>query len=168
MRTRVEISTDGINWATADTVIPRWEDDFAAVKWNYADTISGLKAGTTYYFRIRAENLYGNSEYSNVLRIGPGGGQGETGIFGRTPPPGLLSVHSRSDGMEIAYRVDKPQFVALSVYDLRGTLIKALVRQWQPGGSHSIHWDRRDAAGKASPQKVLVLAFNGYATKILN
>jgi hypothetical protein len=167
MRTRVEITTDGKTWTTADTVIPRWEDDFVKVKWEYADTLSGLKPNTTYYVRLRCENLYGNSEYSNTLRIGPPGAYDGIRFPGRASPRSLSARH-RGNGIEIEYRVDAPGLVSLAVHDLGGRVIKILAREWQPAGLHRFTWDGNDDGGNPCRGRLLTLTCNGSAIKIVN
>jgi hypothetical protein len=56
-------------------------------------------------------------------------------------------------GNEIAYELPvsgKNAFVELGVYDLRGNLVKTLVRGHRPAGAHSLKWDRKTDAGQAA------------------
>jgi flagellar hook assembly protein FlgD len=37
--------------------------------------------------------------------------------------------------------------VRLSIYDVRGTVVRTLLEQLQPAGSHWVQWDGRNDAG---------------------
>jgi hypothetical protein len=53
-------------------------------------------------------------------------------------------------GSEVAYELPasgKNAFVDLGVYDLRGNLVKTLVRGHRPAGAHSVTWDKKNGAG---------------------
>jgi hypothetical protein len=56
---RLEYSTNGTSWTESGTTI-------AMYSWGQ---ISGLTPGGHYYFRIRASNTYGYSQYSNVIFV---------------------------------------------------------------------------------------------------
>ncbi len=51
-------------------------------------------------------------------------------------------------GTEIQYVVAKPEWMELKIYDLRGSLIKTLLRGKQTSGFHRINWDGCDKAGR--------------------
>lgn len=62
---RIERSTNGVNFVTLETVPANY----------FFKTISGLTTNTTYYFRVRAYNTFGNSGYSNITSVTTGGVQ---------------------------------------------------------------------------------------------
>ncbi len=62
---RIERSTNKTDWTLAALVTPTWERwSPQTLMLDYADT--ALTSGTIYYYRIRAENLFGNSDYSET------------------------------------------------------------------------------------------------------
>lgn len=63
---RIETSADGTTWSNLATV--------AANTTTYSNT--GLTASTLYFYRVRAENSYGNSAYSNVASDSTQAGSG--------------------------------------------------------------------------------------------
>jgi hypothetical protein len=78
---RIERSSNGSDWSLAALVTSSWE------RWkpqtqllSYVDSL--LPAGTKYYYRVRAENLYGVSVYSTITSAVPE----NTGITGGTIP----------------------------------------------------------------------------------
>lgn len=63
---RLERSTDGgANWIVLASVTPAWE------RFEEKETYTNmwLRPGTTYLYRVRAENLYGVSDYSNTISV---------------------------------------------------------------------------------------------------
>lgn len=70
-RFRIERSPNGTNdWTTVGLYIPPWErwlDSIPPQTLTYDFVDKNLTASTNYYYRIRAENLYGNSEYSDII-----------------------------------------------------------------------------------------------------
>jgi len=82
----VERSSDGVNFT-----------EVASLKYNAtAYTSTGLTAGTWYWFRVRAYNGAGNSEYSDVLSVRTRA-PGESGFV----PPLRVLVHQQSYGDRI-------------------------------------------------------------------
>lgn len=49
----------------------------------------------------------------------------------------------------LSYEVKEPMPVRISIYNLKGQLVRVLVDELKSGGSHSIMWDGTDASGKA-------------------
>ena len=48
----------------------------------------------------------------------------------------------------ISYETKKEGKVSLSIYNLRGQLIRTLQDEYIPGGKHSIVWDGKDSRGR--------------------
>ncbi|MFZ1946521.1 MAG: C25 family cysteine peptidase [bacterium] len=88
--------------------------------------------------------FYGSTDYSSWLTeppagVGPGG-EAQSLVVGVYPNPFSLSVELRL----AVGATDLP--VAVSVYDVRGRLVKKMVSA-DPGGNVSVVWDGRDAFG---------------------
>lgn len=165
--TRIEASTDLVHWTLADTVIPRWEDDFVKVKWLYERSVP-LKENTTNYFRLRCENLYGMSDATYALKIGPGGGNGQiVTVAPRGVAGDALRVRAEGDGMTVEYRLASERFVSLALYDVSGALVRTLATGAQGPGPHAVHWDGRGAQGRSMRSQVLFLRFNGDTRTVL-
>jgi hypothetical protein len=50
-------------------------------------------------------------------------------------------------GTTIGYVLDRAGPVRLSIHDVRGTVVRTLLEQIQPAGSHRVQWDGRNDAG---------------------
>lgn len=57
----------------------------------------------------------------------------------------------------LPYRLSSTGPVRLSVFDLRGRLLRILVNSVQPAGTHAATWDGRDGAGRALPSGVYLV-----------
>ncbi len=54
----------------------------------------------------------------------------------------------------IRYHLPKVDNIELAIYDIRGRLVRILVRGRQNAGSHTIEWDGRDDHGRAVPSGI--------------
>jgi hypothetical protein len=54
----------------------------------------------------------------------------------------------------ITYRIDQPDYVTLSIYNIQGQLIRILVDSYQNPGEYSIMWDGNDANGNKAASGV--------------
>ncbi|MBI5475263.1 MAG: fibronectin type III domain-containing protein [Ignavibacteriales bacterium] len=80
---RIDRSSNGNTWlylATAKSGLP-----------SYSDT--GLTPATTYYYRVRAENTYGNSAYSNIIAAPQAIITASSGLNGSINPTGGVGVN---------------------------------------------------------------------------
>jgi hypothetical protein len=68
----------------------------------------------------------------------------------------LLSAGPNPSAGPVVIRYDLPSSasVVLEIFDPSGALVRCLIRESQPAGSHEIQWDGRDGAGRASPSGV--------------
>lgn len=82
---------------------------------------------------------------------------------GESPPPSPLPADLRLEmaypnpfnpTTTIEYSLHQPGEVALNVYDLKGALIRHLVKESQPAGTHDVLWDGRNDAGSLVPSGV--------------
>jgi hypothetical protein len=74
-------------------------------------------------------------------------------------------------GTVLRFALPEPGDVELRIYDIRGRMVRELVRTPYPAGAHTIPWDSRDTTGRlvASGIYVAVLrtgAWPALATKL--
>lgn len=70
-------------------------------------------------------------------------------------------------GTTIRYRTARPGHVTVDLHDARGRRLTRLTDRWQPGGEWAVHWDGRDAQGRAAPSGIYlvrVVSASGAAT----
>jgi C1A family cysteine protease len=89
--------------------------------------------------------LEGSDESDDVFTIGPETGVGEL--------PRALALHQSipnpfRPSTSIAYDLPRSASVRLTVYDLAGRAVRALVDRTQDSGSHEASWDGRDDSGR--------------------
>ncbi len=119
-------------------------------------TLDSLLAGKTYFWKVLAKNLAGDSLWSTQqdwgFYISPNATLVETAeknlpvgfeLFQNSPNPFNSST-------EIKYSLPKNKLsyhVNLKIYDIRGRLVKVLVDQDQSSGIHTVSWDGLDMNG---------------------
>ncbi len=62
---------------------------------------------------------------------------------------------------EIAYVVDRPGRISLSLFAASGRVIRVLVREHAAAGRYAVTWDGRDAGGERLPSGVYFYALDG-------
>jgi titin len=134
-------------------------------------TISDLTNGTTYYFRVHAENAYGDGAAVTVLVTpqGPGSPQGAGSVPG--PPTGLKT----SDGPDVialswsppastggspitgyhVYLGHRRSLVDARVFDASGTAFRAT--DVENGSPYYIQVTALNAAGEGRPTRVILV-----------
>jgi hypothetical protein len=58
-------------------------------------------------------------------------------------------IQNTAKGVNISYTLYERQLIELSIYDIRGRLVRRLVNSYQNAGTHSVFWDKRNSSGKA-------------------
>ncbi len=120
--------------ATADTV----------------DTVSVSSQGVTFYWRVKALNVTGSSDWSD-----------SSFVVGTADVPGLKrpAEYALSQNYPnpfnptttITYAVKQSSRVELNIYNSLGELIRTLVNDFNSPGAYSVQWDGRDGSGKVVP-----------------
>ncbi len=133
---RIERSPDGNNWSLASIVTPTWE------RWkpqtqmlNFID--SSLTASTKYYYRIRAENLFGNSNYSDTVCATT---SSVTNIKAEKILPDKILLQSFPNPFNpsttIAYQIPLAGNIKLVLFDSLGRNISTLINEYKSSGRY--------------------------------
>jgi len=103
-----------------------------------------------------------NESYGGTyqLTINPGG----TPVLDGPPAPAATALAGASPNpfnprTTIAFDLTATGRARLAVYDLRGTLVRALLDADLAAGRHEVVWDGRDSVGRASPSGSYVVRF---------
>jgi hypothetical protein len=102
---------------------------------SYLDT--QIESGRTYGYRIGAVDRDG--EFLSMVRSVTSPHR-NVELYQNYPNPFNPSTH-------ISYYLPRAQRVTLTVYDVRGTLVRTLVDQPVGAGHHSLVWDGTDSSG---------------------
>jgi len=83
-------------------------------------------------------------ECQSAVASGPAGSPGSFRLGRPRPQPA-------NPGVSVPIWIERPGFVDLRLYDVRGRLVHVLVQDRLPSGPHTISWDGRDASGSPLP-----------------
>jgi hypothetical protein len=98
-----------------------------------------------------------------------GGGSTATSVGEpNEPPPGTVAVfrfhpvtpNPFNPVTSIAFDLPTPERVSLRIYNLRGNLVRTLLEQEMPAGSHQIRWRGDDLSGHAVASGVYLVSFD--------
>ena len=101
------------------------------------------------------------SFFLTVKRRGKGKSQQSTSVVSNFPNP-------FSSKTTISYMVEEESNVSLQVYDMRGHLLRNLVRERQPAGEHSSEWNRLTDKGELVQDGMYIYKLRIGATVIMN
>ncbi len=103
-----------------------------------------IKAGKTVNFVVSADNhlyyLTGTTPWSYIVKeysVQPQEGKNTISINNKFNPYNGETYH-------IIYNISRNSFVNISVYNIRGELVKQLKNQSEPFGRYSVEWDGRN------------------------
>jgi hypothetical protein len=125
-------------------------------------TINMLKPGTTYFWKVFAENIDGDSLWSS-----------NTNAFFVTHDAvsGVEEEHASSlkkftlhqnypnpfnPVTSIRFDLPSPGFVTIFVFDVNGRRVRVLLSESRTAGSYSVKWDGRDSAGISVPSGIYI------------
>ncbi|HOD17229.1 MAG TPA: M6 family metalloprotease domain-containing protein [Candidatus Cloacimonadota bacterium] len=109
-----------------------------------------LEANTRYFWRVRAANSAGHSNFSNIRNFTTGdyvtanNDEVSSGVFSLAQnQPNPFRTKTRID-----FRVQKPaQEIKLTIYNLKGQVVKTLAEGKAKSLNNSVEWDGCDADG---------------------
>jgi len=119
----------------------------------YAFNDSAVTTGTKYYYKVQAKLLNDSTQY-----IGP---DSATGVEGR---PGDYLIYAFKLGncypnpvkgqATIQFSLPQAGKASLKVYNIQGQLVKTLLEEELPAGTHNISWNAKDNNGKQASNGV--------------
>jgi hypothetical protein len=135
---RIDRSGDRLTWSYLATA--------KASATSFLD--SAVVSAKQYYYRIRAENAFGNSGYSNVASAMT---EGTTGVQTKENVPASFALESFPNPFnpttELQYSLPCEEHVMLVIYDVNGHEVETLIDQPQEAGIHRCTWDGSSARG---------------------
>jgi hypothetical protein len=120
-------------------------------------------------YRSEPEDTGGDIYAQAVDQNGQLGG-GTTAIPAEPAPAAGTSLRVFPNPMRfsgsIAYRLKEPKAVELRVYEVGGRLVRTLAAAVQAAGEHRMSWEGTDAAGRALPSGVYMIALESGHEKL--
>ena len=171
VRMEYEVKPFGVPFDGGGTVLGDWTDTgpvggaIGSVA-ELSALVDGLTAGGTYHWRLRVHTddpffprspwltLPDNAAAEMDLRTGAAG----TPVGDLPAAMGGLQLSSHPNPFNprtsLGYVLDRRRHVRLSIYDLRGRLLRVLLDEPQEAGRWSRIWDGCDDAGRSLPSGV--------------
>ncbi len=127
-----------------------------SIQQSYSFSDREIEANTRYYYWLESAEISNSNNFYgpvNVLTetneddVNPTIVEGLTGINNVYPNP-------FSPNTEIAYKVREISNVKISIYNLKGQLVRSLVNENKASGSHVVGWDGKDMHGKYCPSGI--------------
>lgn len=119
-----------------------------------SQTFSELDAGTTYFFQLSMENS-GGSTLSDILEITTLPLEGETfWLKSKIAQPfgiGLNYPNPFNPTTQIPVSMPEKEHVKISIFNVRGELIRTIYQGVLNAGQHSFEWNGRDESGRSVP-----------------
>ena len=148
---RIERSLNGTDWSLAVIIISGWE------RWSpqtlllsYID--SSLLSATKYYYRVKAENLYGSSDYSDSSSAITASAT-SVDLEKNIPDEFILQCYPNpfNPSTQISYQIPVAANVQLAIYDSLGRKITTVVKVFQSIGKYNYTFNAKDDAGNQLP-----------------
>jgi hypothetical protein len=124
--------------------------------------VTGLRAGTVYFWKVRANNIEGDSLWNagpdgRFIIRGPDAGWTDPGRI----PADRFHLHSNypnpfNPSTSIRFDLASAGRVRIAVYDLAGRLVRVLLEASRTAGEHAVRWNGLDAFGKPVPSGIYV------------
>jgi len=121
-----------------------------SIQHSYSYSDSEFEPFTNYYYWLESSEMDNHNNFFGPVSVLTGSAEedvnpaiveGVTGIENAYPNP-------FNPNTSIAYKVRENTQVKISIYNIKGQLIKSLVNEEKSSGKHIIAWDGRDNQGK--------------------
>lgn len=114
-----------------------------------------------YYWQVRADNQSGSSTYSGTYCFITDQDASSVPERGPSPPAAFTATGTSPNPFRvdtnIEFTVERPHHVELTVYDVRGHVVRTLVDDIFDPGPHRVLWDGTDSQGqRVSPGVYLI------------
>jgi flagellar hook capping protein FlgD len=125
---------------------PGFTPDVGSLIATPTDTLITDVAGAPYWYKVSATDVHGNEGPTTTLlpdgALDAGGSEG-TGLFlaGLWPNP-------MSESGSCRFRLSRAGPVRLTLHDLQGRRVRALLDGWSEAGPRAVDWDGADDAGR--------------------
>jgi hypothetical protein len=112
---------------------------------------TALEPLTTYYWQVRAYDPTGRGSLSAVSSFVTASGSAAVSDAGTAvaAPQLRATPNPFNPATRLAFRQPTAGRILLTVYDVRGRLVRRLADEHRPAGEHVVWWDGRDEDGRA-------------------
>jgi hypothetical protein len=124
--------------------------------------IQNLQPGTTYFWKVLAKNIAGDSLWSSNTSAFFVMHDATSGVDEhQLSKPNEFMLHQNypnpfNPETSIKFDLPQPGFILISVIDVSGRLVRKLVSESRKAGSYSVKWDGKDSEGNAVPSGIYV------------
>ncbi len=149
--------SEDTNIANALRVNPRIiEGTNTSVQHSYTFSDSEFEANTQYYYWLESSEMDNSNNFFGPVSVLTQGENDDVDTHVVTSITGIDKAYPNpfSPNTEIAYKVRENSNVKISIYNLKGQLVKSLVNENKESGSHVIGWDGKDKQGKNCPSGI--------------
>jgi len=122
--------------------------------WRATHDLHGVSPGVVVSYDLFGAPMSGTMRALTTVSVAAPARSGDTGLLTVSPNPFNPSV-------EISFSTDRPQRVAIKIFDLAGRCVQDLCNADFPAGKHVLSWSGVDGAGRQAPSGVYVVRMEG-------
>ncbi len=132
--------------------------------YNFFD--SEFEPNSTYYYWVESLEINNSNVFYGPVNITTGSDEEDIPPFIDASATGIVNVFPNpfSPKTAISYKLRDTENVTISIYNLKGQLIRSLVNSSKESGLHSILWDGRDIDGKSCSDGVYYVRMQAGGT----